>query len=67
MMTFKKMLQLHSIGMTSRIRRTLGTSGVVALAFSGGPFGLSWLAATSSFAFLGLLLVIWTKADGSRH
>ena len=40
-----------------RVRRSLGTAGVLALAFSGGPFGLTWLAATTSAAFLALLSI----------
>lgn len=38
------------------LRRNLGTAAIVAAAFSGGPFGLSWLAASSATAFLVLML-----------
>jgi len=39
------------------LRRNLGTSAIIAVAFSGGPFGLTWLAASSATAFL--LLIVW--------
>ena len=38
------------------LRRNLGTSAIIAVAFSGGPFGLTWLAASSATAFLMLML-----------
>jgi hypothetical protein len=38
------------------LRRNLGTAAIVALAFSGGPFGLSWLATSSAIALLVLML-----------
>ena len=39
------------------LRRNLGTAAIVALAFSGGPFGLSWLAASSGTAFVVLMVL----------
>jgi hypothetical protein len=38
------------------LRRNLGTSAIIAIAFSGGPFGLTWLATSSATAFLCLML-----------
>jgi len=38
------------------LRRNLGTAAILAAAFSGGPFGLAWLAATSSVT----LTALWT-------
>lgn len=37
------------------LRRNLGTAAIVAAAFSGGPFGLSWLAASSAITFAALM------------
>jgi len=37
------------------LRRNLGTAAVLTLALSGGPFGISWLAATSGATFIALL------------
>jgi hypothetical protein len=37
-------------------RRTLGTAAIVAIAFSGGPFGVTWLAASSATTFVVLML-----------
>jgi len=39
------------------LRRNLGTTAIIAVAFSGGPFGLTWLAASSATAFL--MLTFW--------
>jgi len=39
------------------LRRNLGTAAVLALAVSGGPFGMGWLAATTGSSFLLLMLV----------
>jgi hypothetical protein len=39
------------------LRRNLGTSAIIAVAFSGGPFGLTWLATSSTTTFL--LLMVW--------
>jgi hypothetical protein len=38
------------------LRRNLGTASIVAVAFSGGPFGLTWLATSSATAFIVLML-----------
>ena len=38
------------------LRRNLGTAFIVAVAFSGGPFGLTWLATSSATTFLVLML-----------
>ena len=37
-------------------RRNLGTVAIVAIAFSGGPFGVTWLAASSATTFVVLML-----------
>ncbi len=39
----------------SAMRRNLGTAAVLSLALSGGPFGITWLAATSGATFMALL------------
>jgi len=38
------------------LRRNLGTASILAAAFSGGPFGVTWLATSSATAFLVLVL-----------
>jgi hypothetical protein len=38
------------------LRRNLGTAAILTLAFSGGPFGLLWLATTSTTTFIVLML-----------
>jgi hypothetical protein len=38
------------------LRRNLRTASIVAIALSGGPFGVTWLAASSGGAFLMLML-----------
>jgi hypothetical protein len=38
------------------LRRNLGTTAILVVAFSGGPFGLTWLAASSATAFIVLML-----------
>lgn len=38
------------------LRRNLGTAAILGLAFSGGPFGLLWLATTSTTTFIVLML-----------
>jgi len=38
------------------LRRNLGTAAILAAAFSGGPFGVTWLATSSATAFLVLVL-----------
>ena len=38
------------------LRRNLGTAAILCLAFSGGPFGLLWLATTSTTTFAVLML-----------
>ena len=39
------------------LRRNLGTTAIIAIAFSGGPFGLTWLAASSATTYL--MLILW--------
>lgn len=39
----------------SAMRRNLGTAAILTLALSGGPFGISWLAATSAATFIALI------------
>ena len=38
------------------LRRNMGTAAILGLAFSGGPFGLLWLATTSTTTFIVLML-----------
>jgi hypothetical protein len=38
------------------LRRNLGTAAILGLAFTGGPFGLLWLATTSTTTFAVLML-----------
>ena len=38
-------------------RRNLGTAAIVAVAFSGGPFGVTWLATSTAIAFV--VLILW--------
>jgi hypothetical protein len=38
------------------LRRNLGTLAIITVAFSGGPFGLTWLATSSATTFLVLML-----------
>jgi hypothetical protein len=38
------------------LRRNLATTAILAVALSGGPFGLTWLAASSATAFIVLML-----------
>jgi hypothetical protein len=39
------------------LRRNLKTAALLGLAFSGGAFGLTWLAATSATTFI--FMMIW--------
>jgi hypothetical protein len=39
------------------LRRNLGTAAIVTVAFSGAPFGLTWLAGTSVATFT--FMMIW--------
>jgi hypothetical protein len=43
------------------LRRNLGTAAIVAVAFSGGPFGLTWLATSSATTFLLLIILRMTQ------
>jgi hypothetical protein len=52
-----KVLHLQQPLRRAALRRNLGTAAIVAVAFSGGPFGLPWLATSSATAFL--LLMLW--------
>ncbi len=38
------------------LRRNLGTLAIITVAFSGGPFGLTWLTTSSTTTFLVLML-----------
>jgi len=58
-MTHTTQLKSESLQQTLRcaaLRRNLRTAAIVAVAFSGGPFGLTWLATSSATAFLALVL-----------
>jgi hypothetical protein len=39
------------------LRRNLGTTAIIGVAFIGGPFGLTWLAASSATALI--VLMFW--------
>ena len=41
------------------LRRNMGAAAILGLAFSGGPFGLLWLATTSSTTFI--VLMFWRR------
>ncbi len=51
-----KALSLQQPLRHAAMRRNLGTAAIVALACSGGPFGLTWLATSSSSTFIVLML-----------
>ena len=51
-----KALSLQQPLRHAALRRNLGTAAIVAVAFSGAPFGLTWLATSSASAFLVLML-----------
>ena len=38
------------------LRRNFGTTAIIAVAFIGGPFGLTWLATSCATTFLALML-----------
>jgi len=38
------------------LRRNLRTAAIIAGAFSGGPFGMTWLATSSATTFLALMI-----------
>ena len=48
------------------LRRNLGTAAVLTLALSGGPFGITWLAATSGATFIALLTAHLVQLQVSR-
>jgi hypothetical protein len=52
-----KTMQLRQSMRPAALRRNLGTAVIVAVAFSGGPFGLTWLATSSATTFV--VLVLW--------
>ncbi len=52
-----KALSLQQPLRHAALRRNLGTAAIVAFAFSGAPFGLTWLAATSVTTFT--FMMIW--------
>ena len=51
-----KTMQLRQSMRPAALRRNLGTAVIVAVAFSGGPFGLTWLATSSATTFVVLML-----------
>jgi len=51
-----KSLSLQQPLRRAALRRNIGTAAITALAFSGGPFGLTWLATTSATTFTVLML-----------
>ena len=51
-----KATALHEPLRRAALRRNLGTAAILGLAFSGGPFGLLWLATTSTTTFAALML-----------
>jgi len=44
-------------------RRNTRTALIVLIAFIGGPFGLTWLAISSSTVFLALMLLLLKQRD----
>ena len=66
------MLTNHNThAMDARTNRTIKTAAVLLLSFSGAPFGIGWLAASSTSAFVGLMTVNWiqlrrTKGEAKR-
>jgi hypothetical protein len=51
-----KSLSLQQPLRRAALRRNLGTTAILAVALSGGPFGLTWLATSSTTAFIVLML-----------
>ena len=49
-------MQLRLPKRPAAFRRNLGTAVILAIAFSGGPFGLTWLATSSATTFVMLML-----------
>lgn len=66
------MLTNHNThAMDARTNRTIKTAAVLLLSFSGAPFGIGWLATSSTTAFVGLMTVNWiqlmrTKGEAKR-
>jgi len=56
-----KALSLQQPFRRAFLRRNLGTAAIVAVAFSGGPFGLPWLATSSATAFVALMIWRWKQ------
>lgn len=52
--------------MDARAVRSIKTAAILLLSFSGAPFGIGWLAASTSSAFVGLLTVNWIQLRRSR-
>jgi hypothetical protein len=52
-----KALSLQQPLRHAALRRNLRTAAIVAIAFSGGPFGFTWLATSSATAFFMLTLL----------
>jgi hypothetical protein len=48
---------LHQPLKNAALRRNLGTTVIIAVALSGAPLGLTWLATSSTTTFL--LLMLW--------
>lgn len=55
--TALKTLPLQQPLRRAALRRNLGTAAIIAVAFSGGPFGLPWLATSSGTAFVVLMVL----------
>jgi hypothetical protein len=51
-----KSLSLQQPLRQAALRRNLKTAAIVAIALSGGPFGLTWLATSSATTFIVLML-----------
>jgi len=47
------------------VRRNLGTAAIIAIAFSGGPFGMTWLATSSASTFL--MMMIWRAKQQQKN
>ena len=66
------MLTNHNThAMDARTNRSIKTAAVLLLSFSGAPFGIGWLAASTTSAFVGLITVNWiqlrrTKVEAQR-
>jgi hypothetical protein len=56
------MLTNHNThAMDARTNRSIKTAAILLLSFSGAPFGIGWLAASTTSAFVGLMTVNWIQ------